>query len=273
MPRCLRNGVNWWRATAEATLPIQSFDKIDVLILAQIDACRIGVRSIGVGAMQVEHTGLYGRDDHRNFLAGSEIGRRISVGRRVLRDKNDEIEEYWGRLDPDSAKDDPEPRQLLLIESHEAPCVVGFAVNKVNRCPLFRIEPTLSNIDELLAIIKRAASFRKAQRAEKRNANMPKNTAPPRSNLALTRRRRHGHPINEALDRLESEIAQAPADRGSWGAPEDVTVRCCRTWSAAMASPLLIRTAILLRASPHAFRRRIKTLSAAHAPLAENERL
>jgi len=28
----------------------------------------------------------------------------------------------------------------------------------------------------------------------------------------------------QALDRLESEIAQAPADRGSWGAPEYVTV-------------------------------------------------
>ena len=28
----------------------------------------------------------------------------------------------------------------------------------------------------------------------------------------------------QALDRLESEIAQAPVDRGSWGAPEYVTV-------------------------------------------------
>jgi hypothetical protein len=51
----------------------ESFDEINVLILAQIDACRIGARSIGVGAMQVEHTGLYGRDRHRNFFASSEI--------------------------------------------------------------------------------------------------------------------------------------------------------------------------------------------------------
>jgi hypothetical protein len=35
-----------------------SFDEINVLILAQIDACRIGARSIGVGATQVEHTEL-----------------------------------------------------------------------------------------------------------------------------------------------------------------------------------------------------------------------
>src|SRR5262249_34323775 len=33
-----------------------SFDEIDVLILAQVDAGRIRARSIGVGAMQVEHT-------------------------------------------------------------------------------------------------------------------------------------------------------------------------------------------------------------------------
>jgi hypothetical protein len=32
----------------------------------------------------------------------------------------------------------------------------------------------------------------------------------------------------QALDRLESEIAQAAADRGSWGAPEYVTVASIR---------------------------------------------
>jgi hypothetical protein len=52
----------------------QSFDEINFLILAQIDACRIGARSIGVGAMEVEHTGLFGRDGHRKFFARSEIG-------------------------------------------------------------------------------------------------------------------------------------------------------------------------------------------------------
>jgi hypothetical protein len=58
---------------AEATLAA-SFDEIDVLILAQIDACRIGAPSIGVGAMQVELTGLAGRDRHRKFFARGEIG-------------------------------------------------------------------------------------------------------------------------------------------------------------------------------------------------------
>jgi hypothetical protein len=33
-----------------------------------------------------------------------------------------------------------------------------------------------------------------------------------------------GRETMQALDRLESEIAQAPADRGLWGAPEYVTV-------------------------------------------------
>jgi hypothetical protein len=43
---------------AEATLAV-SFDEIDVLILAQIDARRIGAPSIGVGAMQVDWTDRY----------------------------------------------------------------------------------------------------------------------------------------------------------------------------------------------------------------------
>jgi hypothetical protein len=37
-----------------------------------------------------------------------------------------------------------------------------------------------------------------------------------------------GRETMQALDRLESEIAQAPADRGSWGAPEYVTVASIR---------------------------------------------
>jgi hypothetical protein len=52
----------------------QSFDEIKRFILAQIDACRIGARSIGVGAMEVEHTGVFGRDRHRKCFARSEIG-------------------------------------------------------------------------------------------------------------------------------------------------------------------------------------------------------
>jgi hypothetical protein len=59
---------------AEVPLTASSFDEIDVLILAQIEPCRIGARSIGVVAMQVEHTGLCGRDRHSNFFARGEIG-------------------------------------------------------------------------------------------------------------------------------------------------------------------------------------------------------
>ena len=50
-----------------------SFDEIDVLILAQVDAGRIRARSIGVGAMQVEHTSLCGCDRHRNCLPGARF--------------------------------------------------------------------------------------------------------------------------------------------------------------------------------------------------------
>jgi len=58
----------------QITKTAASFDKIDVLILAQIDAGRVRARSIGVGAMQVEHTGLYGCDRHRDCFARGEIG-------------------------------------------------------------------------------------------------------------------------------------------------------------------------------------------------------
>jgi hypothetical protein len=57
-----------------SSLTASSFDEIDVLILAQIETCRIGARSIGVVAMQIEHTGLCGRDRHSNFFARGEIG-------------------------------------------------------------------------------------------------------------------------------------------------------------------------------------------------------
>jgi hypothetical protein len=47
---------------------------------------------------------------------------------------------------------------------------VGFSVDKENGCPLFRIQPSVKNVDELLVIIKRVAAFRKAQSLDKRAA-------------------------------------------------------------------------------------------------------
>jgi hypothetical protein len=51
-----------------------SFDEIDVLVLAQVDALQVGASSVGVGGMQVKHAGFGSRDQHRNFVARGEIG-------------------------------------------------------------------------------------------------------------------------------------------------------------------------------------------------------
>jgi hypothetical protein len=61
-------------------------------------------------------------------------------------------------------------RRFVIIESANDPCNVGFAVDKDNGCPLFGFKPSVNNIDELLAIIKRVVAFRKAQAAEKRQS-------------------------------------------------------------------------------------------------------
>jgi hypothetical protein len=57
---------------AEATLAAL-FDEIDVLILAQIDGRRIDAPSIGVGAMQVEHTRPPVATVTESFLPGARL--------------------------------------------------------------------------------------------------------------------------------------------------------------------------------------------------------
>jgi len=62
------------------------------------------------------------------------------------------------------------PRRFLQIENFNAPCVVGFPVDKNNGCPLFSFEPTVKNTGDLLTIIKRVVTFRKAQATANRKA-------------------------------------------------------------------------------------------------------
>jgi hypothetical protein len=50
-----------------------SFDEIDVLMLAQINALQLGARSVGVGRTQGEHSGFGGRDRHQIFLPGARL--------------------------------------------------------------------------------------------------------------------------------------------------------------------------------------------------------
>lgn len=76
------------------------------------------------------------------------------------------LETYWRRFDPKGGAEGEEPRQLLRIEKNDAPCKVGYAVDKDNPCPLFDVEPSIGNLAEFLAIIERVSGFRLAQARE-----------------------------------------------------------------------------------------------------------
>jgi hypothetical protein len=102
-------------------------------------------------------------------VCSSDCKRIVVFDRRVLTEDKDEVEHYWLRLD---AKGSVEPaehdRKILRLEAHDVPCVVGFAVDKHHGCPLFEITPCAGNVKELLIVLKRVATFRKAKAAEKR---------------------------------------------------------------------------------------------------------
>jgi hypothetical protein len=98
----------------------------------------------------------------------SEDCKRISAfSRSALTKDKDEVDNYWLRLEPAGLEETPDNRRLLL-EKQDAPCVVGFPVDADRSCPLFEFEPTIKNVDDFMAIIKRVAAFRKAQAAFKR---------------------------------------------------------------------------------------------------------
>ncbi len=99
----------------------------------------------------------------------SENCERISaLHRRTLTEDNDEVIDYWYRLEP-AGIEEPTERRFIRIEKNDAPCVVGFPVNEHDGCPLFTFEPNIKNVQEFMALIKRVATFRKAQARADRN--------------------------------------------------------------------------------------------------------
>jgi hypothetical protein len=90
---------------------------------------------------------------------------RMSVDRTTLVAKEeDEVENYWTRLrNVEVVKD----RSVLRIARYAEPCQVGFKVSKEVSCPLFEMEPEVSNLVEFLGVMKRVAAFRKSQAEEK----------------------------------------------------------------------------------------------------------
>jgi hypothetical protein len=100
----------------------------------------------------------------------SDCSRIMGFHRNVLTEDKDEVDSYWLRFEPDGLVE-PDKRRYVYIESADAPCVVGFPVDKDNGCPLFSFEPSTKNTNDFLTIIKRVAAFRKGQAADKRAAD------------------------------------------------------------------------------------------------------
>ncbi|NYT32119.1 restriction endonuclease [Rhizobium sp. WYCCWR 11128] len=110
-------------------------------------------------------------------VCSADCTRVSAFSRMTLTEGKDEIDEYWKRLEPAGSEEVEEPGRHLRLERQDAPCQVGFAVNKDHDCPLFHIEPSVQNFGELLAILKRVAAHRKAQAAEKREADAARRQA------------------------------------------------------------------------------------------------
>ena len=100
-------------------------------------------------------------------VCSEDCQRIFCTQRGAVTEGNDEIENYWLRFEPHYQEVDKN-RRHLRIEKYDAPCVVGFKVDKENGCPLFEFEPTTKNTADLLDIIKRVVAFRKAEASEKR---------------------------------------------------------------------------------------------------------
>lgn len=84
-----------------------------------------------------------------------------------LTDHRSEAETYWLRFESEPAEEAADDRRLR-IERFDAPCVVGFQVDRDNHCPLFQCEPTVKYLGDVLGIVKRVAAFRKEEAAVKR---------------------------------------------------------------------------------------------------------
>lgn len=123
-------------------------------------------------------------EDIQNFLLGpildellgqmqdvcsDDCQRIIGTKRRSLAEDEDEIDSYWLRLEPSGIEPDNDTR-WLLVERNDAPCNVGFKVDKDHGCPLFAAEPNVRSLGDLLTALHRVVVFRKAQAAQKRAA-------------------------------------------------------------------------------------------------------
>ncbi|KVU23570.1 hypothetical protein WK64_28275 [Burkholderia ubonensis] len=100
-------------------------------------------------------------------LCSDRCDRVMVASGTSLTDDRSEAETYWLRFEPGPAEQVSEDRRLR-IERFDAPCVVGFQVDRDNHCPLFRCEPTVKDLGDILGIVKHVAAFRREEAAVKR---------------------------------------------------------------------------------------------------------
>jgi Restriction endonuclease len=95
---------------------------------------------------------------------------RVSADRSDLsRDyKGYNVHTYWDSFLQIDVTELEERKHFLVIEKHDAPCVVGFPVDSDILCPLFHTELSLSNVLDQLTVARRVAIFRIAEAAERR---------------------------------------------------------------------------------------------------------
>ncbi len=93
-------------------------------------------------------------------VCSSDCERIITTEPAVLVGEENPVASYWRRLEPAGGPSRDDPREILRIERHDAPCKVGFLVDRDHSCPLFEIGVTSANIAEFLAIIDRVVGYR-----------------------------------------------------------------------------------------------------------------
>lgn len=96
-------------------------------------------------------------------VCSSDCVRLMSLNRQTLTEDADEVETYWSRFAPEGVPEDTEPKRFLRIEKNDAPCKVGFSVDKDHGCPLFAAEASVASMEDLLMVVKRVAAFRTAE--------------------------------------------------------------------------------------------------------------
>jgi len=101
-------------------------------------------------------------------ICTEDCARMTSLRNQTLTRDRDEIDTYWQRFDERDFSDEKEERdRYLLLERQDAPCIMGFTVNKDQGCPLFGTEPTLSNVADVLKVVQQVAHNRNGMAMEK----------------------------------------------------------------------------------------------------------